>query len=364
MAHERQFKMSSSTEHAPVDLPARSHIRRILLIKWSAMGDIAVTSAVMEDVRRAFPTAEIHLNTLPPWHTLFEQDPRFAKIIAFPLRGQGIKGTLRWLREIRRHRYDLIVDFQSNDRSRILLTLLKMSGAGVRYMTGNHLRFPYNFGAAPMPKTTHALTRLRANIASGGIPTLTPLPVFHIPARNRERAETLLRSHGLEQKRFAVFLPGCQAAGYLKRWGALRYSALALYLREAGYDRIVLLGAKDEMEECQRIQEACGEWVINLCGATEVLDLIPLCEKAACIVANDTGTAHVTAAAAVPMAVIFGATDPRRARPIGDHVITLQAGIYCINCYRKHCAHHACVELVSPEAVFDVLPKPCESARS
>lgn len=82
--------MSSPLERARVNLPARDDIRRILLIKWSAMGDIAVTSAVMEDVVRAFPRAEIHLNTLPPWHSLFENDPRFAKVIAFPLRGQGI----------------------------------------------------------------------------------------------------------------------------------------------------------------------------------------------------------------------------------------------------------------------------------
>jgi heptosyltransferase-2 len=261
------------------------------------------------------------------------------------------------LREVRRSRYDLIIDFQSNDRSRILLTLLKLSGAGVRWFMGNQLRFPYDLGAGPLPKTTHAFDRLRANAASGGIPAVTPLPVFHIPARNRARAAELLRAKRLEGKRFAVFLPGCQAAGYLKRWGAIRYSALAVYLREAGYDKVVLLGAADEMEECQRIQAACGEWVVNLCGQTEVLDLIPLCEQAACIVANDTGTAHVTAAAAVPMVVFFGATDPRRARPIGEHVVTLQAEIYCINCYRKHCSHHSCVELVSPEAVFAALRK-------
>ena len=340
-----------------VNLPAHDDIRRILIMKWSALGDIAVTTAVMEDVRRAFPDAEIHLNTLPPWQNLFDGDPRFGKVIAIPLRRQGLVISLRWLREVRRNRYDLIIDFQSNDRSRILLTFLKLSGAGVRWMMGNQLRFPYDLGAGPLPKSTHALTRVRANIASGGIPTVTPLPAFHIPARNRERAAELLRAHGLQGKRYAVFLPGCQAAGYLKRWGAIRYSALAVYLREAGYDNVVLLGAADEMEECQRIQAACGEWVVNLCGRTEVLDLIPLCEQAACIVANDTGTAHVTAAAAVPMAVFFGATDPRRARPIGDHVVTLQAEIYCINCYRKHCSHHSCVELVSPEAVFAALKK-------
>lgn len=349
--------MSTSTVPAILDLPARNDIRRILIIKWSALGNIAYTTAAMEDVCRAFPHAEIHINTLPPWQILFEGDPRFSKIIAIPVRGQGLRNSLRWVREIRANHYDLIVDFQSNDRTRILLSLLRLSGAGVSFITGNHRGFPYHLGPASLPATAHALERQRANIASAGIPTLTPLPTFHIQPRHREHAESLLRAHQLLGKRFAVFLPGCQAAGYLKRWGAIRFSALAVYLREAGYDNVVLLGAQDEIEECRRIRESCGDWVVNLCGQTAVLDLIPLCEHATCIVANDTGTAHLTAAAAVPMLVFFGPTDPRRARPAGDHVVTLQADIYCINCYRKHCSHHSCAELVSPEATFAALQK-------
>jgi len=346
-------------QHHPqaVNLPARKDIRRILIIKWSALGNIAYTTAAMEDVCRAFPHAEIHINTMPVYQNLFEGDPRFKKIIAIPLRRQGLRNSLRWLREVRDNRYDLIVDFQSNDRSRILLALLRLSGAKVSFITGNQRGFPYHLGPAPLPETAHALERQRANIASAGIPIATPLPTFHIQPRHREHAEALLRDHRLLGKRFAVFLPGCQAAGYLKRWGAIRFSALAIYLREAGYDNVVLLGAEDEQEECRRIEEACGDWLVNLCGQTEILDLIPLCQHAACIVANDTGTAHLTAAAAVPMLVFFGPTDPRRARPAGDHITTLQADIYCINCYRKDCSHHSCTELVSPEAAFAAIKK-------
>jgi len=340
---------------ASANLPARRDIRRILIIKWSALGDVAYTTAAMEDVRRAFPEADIDLNTLPAYQPLFEGDPRFRRIIAIPLRRQGLRGSLRWLREVRANRYDLIVDFQSNDRSRILLSLLRLSGAGVRFISGNRRGFPYHFGPAPLPETAHALERQRANLLSAGIPALTPLPTLHIQPRHREHADALLRANGLNGRRFAVFLPGCQAAGYLKRWGAIRYGALAIYLREAGYDNVVLLGTAEEAEECRRIGELCGDWVVNLCGQTEVLDLIPLCRQAACIVANDTGTAHLTAAAAVPMLVFFGPTDPRRSRPAGDHVTTLQADIYCVNCYRKCCSHHSCTELVSPEAAFAAL---------
>ena len=338
-----------------IDLPARADIRRILIMKWSAMGDVVIASALMEDVRRAFPAAEIDLNTLPPWAPLFREDPRFRKLIAIPVR-KGARNMLQWLREVRGGHYDLIVDLQSTDRARILLSLLLASGAGPRYRLGTHARFPYNIAPGPQPPEVHAFDHLRAALRAGGIPTLTPRPVLHLPPRHRQRAVDLLSKHGIDGgTRYAVFLPGCQAAGYLKRWGALRYGALALYLREAGYEKIVLLGGPDEMDECERIQQLCGEGVINLCGQTEILDLPPICENAGCIVANDTGTAHVAASTTTPQVVVCGPTDPRRVKPVGDNVRALQAEIHCINCYRKHCSHHSCMDLVSPEAVLETL---------
>ena len=58
--------------------------------------------------------------------------------------------------------------------------------------------------------------------------------------------------------------------------------------------------------------------------AKPVQDLLPIAESARCIIGNDTGTAHLVAATGTPMLIIFGPTDPRRAKPVGKHVIALQ----------------------------------------
>lgn len=351
--------MSTPGEAAPagakaVNLPADASVRRILIIRWSALGDVALASAAMQDVREAFPGAEIHLNTLPPWDNLFTSDPRFKKIMAFELRGAaaGIGGMLRWLSEVRRERYDLVIDMQSNDRSRILLGLLWLSGGAPRYRIANQRRFPYNIAPPAGARPVHALDYMRSALAAAGIPGRAQTPVLHPSYENRRRMAAWRKSNGVEEGRYAVFLPGCQAAGYLKRWGALRYIALAKALRGRGLEKILLLGAGDDEAECREIQQACGEWVINCCGLTEPLDIIPLCEHARLVVGNDTGTAHVAATAGRPMAVICGPTDPRRVKPAGPRVEALQAAIYCAGCYRKHCSHHSCMLLVTPEQVL------------
>lgn len=340
------------------DLPAHTGIRRILIIKWSALGDIVIASAVMEDIRRAFPTAEIDLNTMAPWDALFEHDPRFRRVFTVDLRRteRGLRGMRRWLRAVRAGRYDLIVDLQSNARARLLMALLRLTGARVPYRLGNHPGFGYNIYPAGLPAVIHAFDHLRASLRTAGIPTVTPRPVLHPGDTHHQRAAQLLREHRLNAGRYALFMPGCAAAHKLKRWGNARYIALARLLKEQGIvDKVALIGAKDELDDCREIAATCGPWVVNLCGETRVLDIVPLAASACLIVSNDTGTAHVAATSSAPMVVICGPTDPRRVKPLGDNVATEQAQLDCINCYRKECSHHSCMPLVTPGQVLTTL---------
>lgn len=342
-----------------MNLPTNPAIRRILIIKWSAMGDVIIASALFEDIAQAFPSQEIHLNTLPTWEKLFLGDPRFQRVFAIKLRDahHPIKAIRQWLCEVRQGQYDLIIDLQSNDRSRILLTLLMLSGQLAPYRIGNNQQWPYNIFPETFPRSTHILTRMRAALQAGGIPTATPRPVLHIPYHHRERAQQLLTAHNLRPDDYAIFLPGCNAHGYLKRWGATRYAALANRLRQEGIKHIVLIGGPDEADECAHIAALCGSWLVNLCGQTQILDIPALCEAARFIVANDTGTAHLAAVTTTPMTVICGPTDPYRVKPLGDNVTTLQAELPCRSCYFKDCTHQTCMAMITPALVLHHLYK-------
>lgn len=340
------------------DLPGDPEIRRILIIKWSALGDIAMATCVMEDIARAFPAAAIDLNTLPPWDKLFAGDRRFSRIIAINVRARTgkWKAMWDWLREVRHGKYDLIVDLQSNDRSRMMLAFLQLTGNRTRYLIGNHPARPYHISGPAENSDPNPVERMRASLRAAGIPTGTARPVFHISERNRAAVSALQQRHGLVPGRYAVFYPGCQAAGYLKRWGEKNYADLARLLLAGEVDRVALVGSLDEMEDCRRIAELAGEGVVNLCGETEVLDIVPLARDAKLQVGNDTGTAHLAASSTSPMVVVCGPTDAYRVKPQGDNVVAIQAQLPCMNCYCKQpCAHHSCMKAIRPEQVRDAL---------
>jgi len=172
------------------DLPADPAIRRILIIKWSAMGDIILATVLFEDIARAFPGREIHLNTLPAWQGLFADDRRFQQVFAIDLRNprRQVAATLEWLRQVRRQHYDLIIDLQCNDRSRLLLSLLGLTGCRIPYRLGNRQQFPYNIAPAELPQPAHTIHRSRAALQAGNIPATTPRPSGERRCRRRRAA--------------------------------------------------------------------------------------------------------------------------------------------------------------------------------
>jgi lipopolysaccharide heptosyltransferase II len=330
-------------------------IRSILIVKWSALGDVILSTAIFQDVRDAFPRAAIDLNTTRPYRELFAEDPRFRSVESYDFKkaDRTVAGLWRWVRHVRKGEYDLIIDLQSNDRSRLLLSLVRMLSPGRPAMVGLHHRYPYHL--APGNDVAAGFIRQQRAVAAAGIRAVTSSPRLHVPPRNRARSRELADSHGLRDGRFAVFLPGSNPSGKLKRWGAPRYAALADALFLEGLGPAVLIGGPDDLEECAEIGRLAREpgSVVNLCGKTEILDIVPLTEGARFIVGNDTGPTHVSSASDRPLIVICGPTDPRRVKPLGDNVVAVQAELGCVNCYQKECDHHSCMEQVSVEMILD-----------
>ena len=344
-------------------LPDRRSIHRILILKWSALGDVALATAIMEDIRRAFPQARIDLNTLPAAASLFAHDPRFERVLTIDSRARGhrLRMIRLWLQSVRAGRYDLLIDLQGSDHTRGLIALAWLTGCGIRHRWGLRPGWPFTLAPHGLARAAYAVTRMRALLACADIPATTALPVLHPSPVETAQAQQLLRDHDLASARFAVLLPGSQAAGWLKRWGAARYAELAGLLLARDLERIVVIGGPDERDECAAIVAAINQHhpdaAIEL-TTLSLLQIVPVCAAAILIVANDTGTAHIAAAAGIPLLVICGPTDPQRVKPLGPHVRAIQADFGCLNCYGKRCrlgATAQCLVPITPARVASLL---------
>jgi heptosyltransferase-2 len=77
--------------------------------------------------------------------------------------------------------------------------------------------------------------------------------------------------------------------------------------------------------------------------------------RSAAIVANDSGAMHLAAALGRPVVAVFGATDERVTRPIGDHHV-LTASVFCRPCMLRDCPiDHRCMKRITVDEVYEAV---------
>ena len=219
----------------------------------------------------------------------------------------------------------MIVDFQCNDHSRILLSLLSLFFSSPLYISGNRGRFPYNTKPPRTSKGDHALAYFRAPLLGLGILPSSTLPKLFVPEKHAEYISKLMNKHGLIYNNFAIFAPGSSFRGIDRRWPVANYINLANEIAKLHNIPIVLVGTQIDADVCNQISEKSNANIKNLCCDTDILDLLPLAEAARYAVGNDTGTVHISAASGTPTVVLYGSSNSRLARPLGKTVHTIQA---------------------------------------
>ena len=331
---------------------------KILVIKWGALGDIAMSTAIIEDIRNKYPKSEIDLNTMPKFEGFFQEDDRFDCAWSIDLRqkGKAFQNTLSWILYVQKKRYDLIIDFQNNDRSKIILSLLRLFSFKCPIIVGQHRTFPYHITPEQKDVKPKGIDGLKKMVTEIGIIPGNEMPVIKVSEKRISHIKKVLRESGLLMNDFIILVPGSHASGHLKRWGDSKYANLANELWSSKKVRSCIVGGPDDIEVCQNVHNQSVEATVNLCGTTNILDLIPLGDHALAIIANDTGPAHVLAACNKPIISICGPTDPARVKPLGEKVQTIQADVECKSCYLKECPNqHICMKSVSTKQVLGLL---------
>ncbi len=160
--------------------------------------------------------------------------------------------------------------------------------------------------------------------------------------------------------------PGA-AYGSAKCWLPERYAALADGLIAAADADVILFGAPPERDMAERIARSMQRRAVNLAGATSIGELPALLRACRLFVGNDSGAMHVAAAVGLPVAGIFGPTDPEATRPATPQFTLIREPVSCSPCLLRHCPiDHRCMTRISVEQVFGVaralLERPAEAA--
>jgi ADP-heptose:LPS heptosyltransferase len=187
----------------------------------------------------------------------------------------------------------------------------------------------------PYPFRRHEVDRHLDLVEFLGVPRGPRQLEFPLTAADREEADRVLADAGLVDEPYVVVHPGATAP--TRRWLPERFAAVTDALAADGA-RIVLTGVRSEAAVTAAVAGAMAAPVVDLTGRTTLGGLAAVLARARLLVGNDTGTAHLAAALAVPSVTVFQAGDLARwaAEDRGRH-IAVEAGVPCQPCPHQRC---------------------------
>jgi len=335
-------------------------IDRILVIKLRAIGDVVLATAVLPNLRRVFPRAEIHFMTEKPSLGVVRDNPFVDRILsvppdpfAKPFRLSSWKTFARFIKGFRNAHYDLVLDLFGNPRS---AWLTWFSGAPVR--AGFDFRgrkFAYNKRITPRGNRVHEVEFNLDAVRAMGIPVVQRKPFFPFTKKDEAVIDRWIEKNGLRgQFRIALHSWGSWQA---KRWGLEHFAGLADRLVRKYQARVILLWGPGEKGQSQRIQQMSGEKT-TLAPRMTLKQLGALLSKCRLVVANDSGPMHIAAAVGTPTVGIFGPTSWKLQGPYGKHSMAVyKKDVACLGCNRLTCEELTCMTTLEIDEVMKAVEK-------
>lgn len=307
-------------------------IQRILIIKPSALGDVVHGLPVLHGLRTVHPAAHIAWMVRPAWADVVRGHRELDEVIEFDRRHFGrawrspraLADLVRWLRSLRKHRFDLVVDLQGLFRSGFF-SLASRAERRLGFASAREMGWLfYTQRIRPDAAAVHAVDRNYLFARELGFDHVPPTFELPIDDAARDAAADKLRQAGHDPAAgFAVLVPG--SAWQSKRWPEDRFARVADYLHATPGLRPVLLGGPGEEPVAAAVAAASAHKPIDLVGRTSLRESMALLERAAIVVTNDSGPMHLAAALGRPLVAIFGPTDAGRTGPYGRPDAVVQA---------------------------------------
>lgn len=270
---------------------------KILIIRFSSIGDIVITSSVLRNIRKQYPNATIHFVTKPQFSSLLVNNPNLDHIHLLD------NGILTLASELRKIKFDIIVDLHKNFRS----FLLKIFCSSAKVFSFDKLNIEkwllVNFNINRLPKI-HIVDRYFEGIKDLGVKNDGLGLDFFISDKDFYDVQF----HGLQENKFIVWVLGA-----LQKTKQLPLSKIieTLKLEIVSKQKVILVGGKDELEIAEEIlRKVNNPNVVSAVGKTTIGQSAYIISKSQGVITNDTGMMHISAALKKPIVSIWGNTIP------------------------------------------------------
>ena len=330
-------------------------IRRILVVRTDAIGDVILSLPAVAALRCVYPGAEIAMLVHPRVREIVEDHPDLNAILFDGDAEKGVGGFFRLMRILRKVRFDASVLLHPTLRLAFLLFCSRIAiriGTGYRFYSflfsnriyehrkvGRKHEAEYNLSLA---KCLHAKEE--------------PV-VFHYPVLDSARKMIQDRFDKIGRKiihPIVVLHPGSR--GSALDWPLSRFAQLAVRLADELSATVIVTGGKEEVSAANTVAGADLKNIHSFAGELTLKELAALLERADLLIANSTGPLHIGAAIGTPVIGLFPRLAPasvRRWGPYGQQEDCIMPDMdECKRCAGRKCPLWNCMDKIAVEDVW------------
>jgi len=289
-------------------------VKKILIIKHGALGDVVLSMYSVFAIWQHFKGYEIFVLTESKYKELFQCLP-FIKNIKIDNRPKFyyILKYIKIFKWFYNSDFEWVFDLQTSKRTNLYFSILSL------FKDFNWNGIAKNCSHAhlnPNRKKLHTIKRQKEQLRVAGI-NKTCNPDWNY-FKSRISKFTIKRP-------YAILVPGGSRHRENKRWDFENFLEIIKFLEKKNIIS-VLVGGHDEKDILKNKKKYTS--VVNLIGKTNYSDLAYLSTQAKLILGNDTGPMHLLVACSndnIAKVVLFGgASDPKLCAPIGKNVIIVK----------------------------------------
>lgn len=326
---------------------------KFLIIRFSSIGDIVLTTPVVRCLKKQIPTAEIHYLTKPSFSAIVAANPYIDKCHYLQ---KDIKETISTLQE---EDFDYVIDLHHNLRTlKVKRALGKSSFSFNKLNIEKWLLTTFKYNKLP---DVHIVDRYLETVSSFGVKNDGAGLDYFISKDEALNISDIPTSH------HAGYIGIVIGATYnTKRYPVHKVKELCALVDHP----IILLGGKEDYDNACEIASIDPIKIYNACGKFSLNESADIVQKAKLIVSNDTGLMHIAAAFKRPIISLWGNTVPefgmypyygnnylsRREQTPYD-IIEIK-NLKCRPCSKigyKKCplGHFKCMENIQPEIILN-----------
>ena len=266
---------------------------KFLIIRFSSIGDIVLTTPVVRCLKRQLPGSEVHFLTKQSFGTIVENNPYIDKVHLLAHSWETI------VHELKQENYDYIIDLHHN-----LRTLRLKKDLGIKSFPFNKLniqKWIYTNLKWNLMPDLHIVDRYMKTVESFGVTNDGEGLEYFVPVKDEVTQRDIPASH---QAGYIGLVIG--AAHNTKKLPVDKLKELCTKIDHP----IILLGGKEDNENAKQIASVDPIKIYNACGKFNLNESADLVRKSKLIITHDTGLMHIAAAFKKKIISVWGNTVP------------------------------------------------------